>query len=68
MAAEDSDVVALVAACDEIVTLADAFVESAAGYNTGTKNADAAALAAAADALPALVASADAAVEALEGA
>jgi len=68
MAAVDSDVVALVAACTEIVSLADAVIASEAGYITGIKDADAAALAAAADALPALVSAADAAVEALEGA
>ena len=68
MAAVDADVVALVAACGEIVTLADAAVASAAGYITQEKDEDAAALSAAAAALPALVDAADAAVEALEGA
>lgn len=66
MAAVDPDVVALVAACTEIVALADAAVASAGGYITLEKDADAAALAAAAAALPALVSAADAAVELLE--
>jgi hypothetical protein len=67
MAAADTDVAALVAACGEIVTHADAALASSAGYITITKDSDATALAAAAAALPALVAAADAAVELLEG-
>lgn len=66
MAAADADVVALVAACGEIVTLAESALDSGAGYITGNKDADAAALRAAAAALPALVTAADEAVEALE--
>jgi hypothetical protein len=66
MAAVDADVVALVAACGEIVTLADACVAASQQSITIDKNEAEDALAAAAAALPALVTAADAAVEALE--
>lgn len=68
MAAVDADVVALVAACDDIVTKANAAVAASQGFITQDKDAAEDALSAAAAALPALVEAADAAVEALEGA
>ena len=66
MAAVDADVVALVAACGEIATLAGAAVGDTAEFTEIERSRNSVALAAAAAALPALVTAADAAVEALE--
>lgn len=68
MAAETPEFVALSAAVTQTIALANTFLTSSAGFITGIKDADAAALEAAVAALPAILDDADTAIEALEDA